>query len=160
MHKHICMCRSEDNLWYCSQVPYTFLRQDLSLGLVPTNVLEWLFNNPQRSTQDSPSSTLGFPACIMPGFQRDRDRWGSNSCTYAYKANPSAPEPSPQPSTSFLNLYSGLTFQGHNELFSNVPKIFPKSMSHVPKLATHHSDHSGHCPIKLTCGSLEFTTIT
>lgn len=127
VHNHICMCRSEDNLGCRSQVPHTLLFEtDLSLGLVPTNVLEWLATNPQEIYPgDLPFSALGFPAgVIVPGFPSHS--WESNSCTYAHKANTSAPASSPQPTTSFLNPYSGLTFQGHTELFSNVPKTFPK----------------------------------
>lgn len=122
------------------------LRQGLSLGLVSADVLDWLAIYPQGSTQ-------GYNPPQNWVFQHAASRLASRviagdqiPCSLGKRLNTLVI--SAQPTLRFLNLYSGLTFQGHTELFSNVPKIFPKPVSVTcPQItATHHVKHSGHCP--------------
>lgn len=85
--------------------------------------LDWLAYNPR------PEIYLTLPpqpwdSIIMPGFLTEH--WGLNSCIYAHKKGISASESSLQPTIGFLNLYSRLTFQGHNEFFTKVPKNLSK----------------------------------
>lgn len=143
------------------------LRQGLSLGLVSADVLDWLADNPQGSTQ-------GYNPPQNWVFQHVASRLASRviagdqiPCSLGKRLNTLVI--SAQPTLRFLNLYSGLTFQGHTELFSNVPKIFPKPVSVTcPQITVKRVVSSNPpCdpfrtlpPLQLTRESLGFTITT
>lgn len=134
-HNHICVCRSEDNLGYRSQVPHTLLSEtDLSLGLVPTDVLEWLATNPQRSTLgiypsqhwDSQQASSCLASRAMTG--------GQSPVLMLIRQIPQHSSHLPSPPPAFKIYSRGLHSKVTLNCFLTFLKYFQKSMSHVPKL--------------------------